>query len=207
MLSICFTFQPSLYRHLCDSSQVRWYRGMPFCMAIRSSVHSNRTVLRAPHDDLTCYVVWSPLLVFFYRKFFPRLGLGAFILRILQVVVWRLLSALAARPAVRLTLFCAICRLISARSYLRIMVLLMTIVSSPYWRLFSSYVIIFVYLVAELIIKPWRLRSVQIFSYVSYFLLLFAMSILFRPACKELSEPVVIAFGFWLLSDMMFQFM
>ncbi len=69
-------------------------------------------------------------------------------------------------------------------SYLRVMVLLMTIIPSPYWRLFSCYLIIFVYLVAELLFKPWRLRSVQIFSYVSYFLLLFAMCILFRPASE-----------------------
>jgi hypothetical protein len=81
--------------------------------------------------------------------------------------------------------------LISPRSYLRVSVLLMTIIPSPYWRLFFSYTIIFLYLVAELIIKPWRLRSVQVFSYVSYFLLMFAMSILFRPASEQLFKPFV----------------
>jgi hypothetical protein len=67
-------------------------------------------------------------------------------------------------------------------SILRILVLLMTIIPDSYWKLFSMYIIISGFLIAELVIQPWRLRSVQFFSICSYFLLLFAISILFRPA-------------------------
>ena len=75
-------------------------------------------------------------------------------------------------------------------SALRILVLMMTIIERPYWRLFSINTVVFAYLIVELIVKPWRLRSVQLFSYVSFFLLLYANSIFFRPACKTSTAPL-----------------
>jgi hypothetical protein len=75
--------------------------------------------------------------------------------------------------------------LILSCSGLRVLVLMMTIIQFPYWRLFCINIVLFIFLIAELIIKPWRLRSVQLFSTVSQFLLLFATGILFRPAGEE----------------------
>lgn len=71
------------------------------------------------------------------------------------------------------------------RSILRVLVLLMTIVPAPYWRLFSYYIVIFTFFIAELVFKPWRLRSVQLLSTVTYFILLFAIFVLARPASKS----------------------
>lgn len=45
--------------------------------------------------------------------------------------------------------------------------------------------ILFIYLIVELIVRPWRMKSVQIFSFASFFLLVFATGILFRPASME----------------------
>jgi hypothetical protein len=70
-------------------------------------------------------------------------------------------------------------------SALRVLVLMMTIIPFPYWRLFCINIIIFIYLIVELIIRPWRMSSVQIFSIASLFLLLFATGILFRPAGRK----------------------
>jgi hypothetical protein len=75
-------------------------------------------------------------------------------------------------------------------SFLRVLVLMMTIISFPYWRLFCINMILFIYLIVELIVRPWRMKSVQVFSFASFFLLVFATGILFRPASMELAAAL-----------------
>jgi hypothetical protein len=94
--------------------------------------------------------------------------------------------------------------LILSCSILRVLVLMMTIIQFPYWRLFCINIVLFMFLIAELIIRPWRLRSVQLFSIVSQFLLVFATGILFRPACKDFVLGLILHFPascFFLSSD------
>jgi len=69
--------------------------------------------------------------------------------------------------------------------FLRVLVLMMTIIPFPYWRLFCINMILFIYLIVELIVRPWRMKSVQVFSFASFFLLVFATGILFRPATLQ----------------------
>jgi hypothetical protein len=69
---------------------------------------------------------------------------------------------------------------------LRVAVLSASLIPEDYWKLFSFFMIIFLFFIFEMIFKPWRLRDVQIFSNMSYFVLLLVLFILARPASKDL---------------------
>ena len=170
-----------------DSMQVRWLRGMPLLVAIRPLVLARRACMPSINHGSSCHVAQETLLDPFGRIVFARFSMGGLVFRILQVVVLRFIPTLAADPTVRsCNLRHSAYLLMLLHRALRVLVLMMTIIPYPYWRIFSTYIIIFVYLIVELLMQPWRLRSVQIFSLVSHFLLLFTIGILFRPASNEL---------------------
>ena len=97
------------------------------------------------------------------------------------------MSPLAADSAVRHTSLFLLQHCLSSfctcRS-LRVAVLGASLISEDYWKLFSIFMIIFLFFIFEMIFKPWRLRDVQIFSSMSYFILLLVLFILARPASK-----------------------
>jgi hypothetical protein len=97
------------------------------------------------------------------------------------------MSPLAADSAVRHTSLFLLQHYLSsfcARRSLRVAVLSASLIPQDYWKLFSFFMIIFLFFILEMIFKPWRLRDVQIFSNMSYFLLLLVLFILARPASK-----------------------
>ena len=160
---------------------------MPLLLAIRALVLACRSRGPSIIYGSSCHVAQKTLLDPFGRIVFARFSMGGLVFRILQVVVLRCIPALATDPAVRSgNLRHGAYLLMLLHRALRVLVLMMTIIPYPYWRLFSTYIIIFVYLIVELVMQPWRLRSVQLFSLVSHFLLLFTIGILFRPASNEL---------------------
>ena len=160
---------------------------MPLVVAIRSLVLARRSCTSSINHGSSCHVAQETLLDPFGRIVFARFSMGGLVFRILQVVVLRCIPTLATDPAVSSgNLWHSDWLLMLLHRALRVLVLMMTIIPYPYWRLFSTYIIIFVYLIVELVMQPWRLRSVQLFSLVSHFLLLFTIGILFRPASNEL---------------------
>jgi hypothetical protein len=76
---------------------------------------------------------------------------------------------------------------------LRICLLMLSLISQDYWKLFAFYMAILFFFIAELIFKPWSLRAVQLYSNVSYFLLMFAIFVLARPASTHLFQPLTAA--------------